>query len=272
MKTKIKTQELLYFLLWSCEQLSRPTFRNVSESFEAWAYRNGFHRQLAELERLELVESQRPADGRFGNYDRVLRLTEPGRLEALGGRDPEVCWKRSWDGQWRLALFDLPVARSTERDRLRRYLRHRGFGYLQNSVWISPGPLEKENETLTGCRINVESFILLEARPSAGETDQDLVAGAWDFEEINASYAMHLETLAARPVGQLHNESDARAFYVWAGKERTAWLTAVSQDPLLPERLLPEHYLGRQAWFSRKNTLAQAAEQANSFRWSAPDK
>ena len=31
-----------------------------------------------------------------------LRLTDEGRLQALGGRDSEERWGRRWDGKWRL--------------------------------------------------------------------------------------------------------------------------------------------------------------------------
>jgi DNA-binding transcriptional regulator PaaX len=48
-----------------------------------------------------------------------------------------------------------------------RYLRDNGFGYLQNSVWISPDPVTAEREVLGGGKINVESLILLDARPCA---------------------------------------------------------------------------------------------------------
>jgi hypothetical protein len=46
-------------------------------------------------------------------------------------------------------------------------MRDKGFGHLQNSVWISPDPLTAEREVLGGGEINVESPILLEARPCA---------------------------------------------------------------------------------------------------------
>ena len=55
-----KTEELLYYLLWACDTLTSPLFRNMTGSFEVgpigWT-----HRQLAELD---------PA--------------------TLGGRDPEL--------------------------------------------------------------------------------------------------------------------------------------------------------------------------------------
>lgn len=165
---KPKTQELLYFLLWSFDRLARPTWRNMTDSFEAWAYRNGFQRQLAELERRQFLESQPTTTDCSAPSDRVFRLTEAGRLCALGGRDPEACWKRSWDGRWRPVLFDLPMAQSAQRDRLRRYLRDRGFGYLQHSVWVSPNPMAEAKALLSGATANVGSLILLEARPCAG--------------------------------------------------------------------------------------------------------
>jgi DNA-binding transcriptional regulator PaaX len=83
---------------------------------------------------------------------------------------------------WPVAARALRRAHGTKRatrTTLRRYLRDKGFGYLQNSVWISPDPLAAEREVLGGGKINVESLILLEARPCAGESDAEMVAGAW---------------------------------------------------------------------------------------------
>ncbi|MCW5552918.1 MAG: hypothetical protein KIS67_12255 [Verrucomicrobiae bacterium] len=64
-------------------------------------------------------------------------------------------------------LIDVPTGQNAQRERLRRYLRDKGFGYLQSSVWISPDPLARERKILGGGKINVESLILLEARPRA---------------------------------------------------------------------------------------------------------
>jgi phenylacetic acid degradation operon negative regulatory protein len=146
---KPKTQEFLYFLLWNCECLMRPTWRNLSSSFESWAYRNGFLRQIERLRQADLIQL------RDDSIERVCRLTEAGRRYVLGGRDPERQWKRRWDGKWRLVLFDIPLGRDVHRVRLRRYLRQKGFGYLQNSVWISPDPVTEERSILDGGKISV---------------------------------------------------------------------------------------------------------------------
>jgi len=262
---KPKTEELLYLLLWTCDMLSRPTFRNLTDSFESWAYRNGFNRRLAALERHGLVESRSDEHTDLGPTPLVRRLTEAGRLHALGGRDPEVCWARPWDGRWHLVLFDLPAAEGTARNRLRNVLRERGFGWLQNSVWVSPHSLAERELLRAGVHTNVESILFLEARPSAGETDEEIVAGAWDFEAINRGYARHQRVLEAHPATAFRNAADADVFRKWAEKERTAWLDAVRADPLLPERLWPTDYLGQVAWCRRLKTLRETSARLRSY-------
>jgi DNA-binding transcriptional regulator PaaX len=110
-----KTQEFLNLLLWSADMLARPTFRNLTDSYEAWAYRNGLLRQIGRLERQQFLERDAAAPD-----DRVYRLTAKGRLQAIGGRDPQARWSREWDGHWRLVVFDVPTARNSYRSRLRR--------------------------------------------------------------------------------------------------------------------------------------------------------
>ena len=53
---KPKTEGFLNLLLWSADVLMRPTFRNLTDSYESWAYRNGLMRQVATLEQQQLLE------------------------------------------------------------------------------------------------------------------------------------------------------------------------------------------------------------------------
>src|SRR2546423_6081389 len=152
---KPRTEELLYFLLWSAELLARPSFRNFTDSYEAWAYRNGILRQAGRLEQSRLLES------RLNGADRLFRLTEAGRLHALGGRDPAIEWVRPWDGRWRLVLFDVPPDQDTHRDKLRRLLKSRCFGLLQRSGWITSNSLEGIRKELQSATINFKTLILL---------------------------------------------------------------------------------------------------------------
>src|SRR4029453_11989814 len=139
-------------------------------------------------------------------------------------------------------------------------------GTCKYSVWITPDPLEEERQILAGEKINVESLIVLEARPCAGEGDEQIVAGAWDFERINKGYTHHLKVLKQRPTGLLRTEAAAKSLQHWAAAEHEAWLNAVRHDPLLPELILPSDYLGKHAWQRREEVLYEAGRQLASFR------
>ena len=258
---RAKTEELLYLLLWTAETVSRPTWRNLTESFEGWAYRKGLLRQLQRLENQQWLE-RKPASA----DDRLYRLTEAGRLHALGGREPETWWRRRWDGRWRLILFDVPEAKHSVRTRLRRYLQNHGFGYLQHSVWITPDPVTEQRALLAEGPVDVESLILLQAHPCAGETDAQIVAGAWDFAKINGRYAKHQQILERCPCARMNSETAARAYHRWLREEREAWMEALLHDPLLPGSLLPEGYAGRQAWQTRLEVMRVVGEQMRAFK------
>lgn len=193
--------------------------------------------------------------GQRGQY----RLTDRGRVVALGGRDPVAAWDRPWDGQWRMVVFDLPETKSAVRTRLRRFLKDHGFGYLQNSVWITPDPLGAFMKPWAAAKQDVESLITFEARPCSGESNAAIVAGAWSFDRINALYAKCLAILQQLPGQRPTTRKAAGPLHRWARTEREAWLDAVSGDPLLPRPLLPNGYLGERVWKQRQETLAKAA-------------
>jgi phenylacetic acid degradation operon negative regulatory protein len=258
---KPRTEEFLNLLLWSADMLLRPTFRNLTRSYEGWAYGSGLLRRVATLEKQRLLER----DSAWRD-ERIYRLTRLGRLHVLGGRDPEERWSRKWDGRWRLVIFDVPTTENSRRTRLRRYLRERGFGRIQNSVWITPDTLEEEKEILAGGKLNVGSMILFNALPCGGESDSEIVVSAWNFKGINARYKQHLKILDARPRAAPRDIEAAKALLHWATLERSSWLSAVQSDPLLPERILPPGYLGRRAWQRRVEVLREASRQLQTFQ------
>jgi len=253
--------EILTFLLWSTEKLVRPTFRNLDTSFESWLFRHGFHKQLTRLEQRALIERDLASP-----RDRTYRLSAQGRIQALGGRDPAAQWSRFWDGHWRLVLFDVPEARSFRRRSLRRHLHRLHFGRLQKSVWITPDPVQDEKRIRRGGLNETGSIVLMEARLCSGEREQEIVTRAWDFQKINRLYDRHLKVLEERPRARLTTPVAAKDFQRWARQERIAWLAAATADPLLPERILPEGYLGQEAWQRRVEMLGQARRRLDSFR------
>ena len=248
------TEEFLYFLLWTTDTLMRPTWRNVNDSFEQWTWRSGLGRRMQELARRQLIETEEK--GSAAALARVVRLTERGRLIALGGRDAGERWRRSWDGLWRLVMFDLPTSQRRLRMQLWRLLKDLHLGYLQNSVWISPDPVVEIKETLRAIPSAADVLLCLEGRPSAGEPDGDIVAAAWNFAEINRRYGRCLEILDEGPptLGSKLAE--------WARRERTAWKHVMQIDPLLPLALHPSGYLGPEAWTRRKAVFVRLLRES----------
>ena len=74
---------------------------------------------------------------------KFLQLTHKGQLELFVAK----AWlpkKQSWDGKWRMIMFDIPREANNKRDKLRRLLKTVNFFKLQASVYLTPYPLNRE--------------------------------------------------------------------------------------------------------------------------------
>lgn len=239
------TELFLWEMLSIAGELYRPSFRFAGGSFEGWAYRKGLLRQMQRLEAEAFLERQPGGKG-----DRVYRLTSKGRLAAFGGKDPDERWNRSWDGRWRLLMFDLPQSPQTPRVQLRRALRERGLGCLQGSVWLSPDPLDGVREELRGDR-HPSSLLLFEGDTVGGEKAAELVREAWNFNTIRLEWT-HLErTLEQGRIWLEDTRIDEETFREWRLRERADWKQVIEIDPFLPSPLLPSGYRGRKVWKKR---------------------
>ncbi len=261
---KAKTELLLYRILWLAEKPMRPTFRNLEQSFEGWAYRSGLLAQIDRLEAQGLLESRR--DPRTG--ERLHRLTEAGRLAAAGGRDPEAAWARKWDCRWRLFLFDVPESESAKRKRLTRALCSAGCGCLQGSVWIAPFAPPALEKLVSEDESDCSRLLLLHAESKGGRVDRQMVEAAWDFAAVDERYRKVMAVLERLPA--LARKPTREQLDAWTAEERAAWRAALVADPLLPEELLPDPYLGRTTWERRRRVLAEAGRIAKALREGDP--
>ncbi len=191
----------------------------------------------------------------------VYRLTATGRQGALGGRDPIVFWNRPTSGRWYLIVFDLPEEEQVTRQRLLRWLRRNGFGYLQDSVWISPDSPREIAKAVERFRDDVEALTVLEARCAAGYRDDALVSGAWKFETIQRRYQALIAHCQKQTASWNKRAPSTAAVGEALATARKLWLSAVTLDPLLPRALWPEGYAGEEALNALRN-LRNAARKA----------
>lgn len=250
-----RTEILLYQLAWVVDKMMQPTWRNLDSSFESWAYGNGLLRQIQRLEAQAYIESRR--DERLGQ--RVVRLTRKGLAAGQVGSDPEQRWHRSWDGKWRVILFDLPEEERESRRILRRKLQASGFGCMQRSAWISPDPVDGLAVKLQPLAVNAANLVLLDATPSGGEHSADLVRAAWDFKRINEAWEK-LEFHLGAPPGTSQLAAKDKLVR-WVTKERELLQGCFRFDPFLPKELLPADYQGMRVWKRRRQILGKLGQQ-----------
>jgi phenylacetic acid degradation operon negative regulatory protein len=192
-----------------------------------------------------------PVDGR------LYHLTDQGARLLAGGVDPEARWARPWDGRWRMVFFDVPQAQAKLRTELRRKLRAQRFGWLQDSVWLSPDPVT-EFGTVDRPRLAVESLVVMEGRPVGGESDAELVAGAWDFSRLAKLHASYSKLLRLRPVAG--RETKLVEWSTWIATELRAWQEILAVDPFLPAPLLPAGYAGQAVWRARREAMTAVGQ------------
>jgi CRISPR-associated endonuclease Cas2 len=102
-----------------------------------------FDRSIRRLRAQKLVEEICLPDGSF-----KLVLTEEGkrqaRIQDLFGSSIRFRNPKRWDKKWRVVMFDIPEKSRAFRDTLRTHLHTLHFYKLQQSVFVSPVPCEKQ--------------------------------------------------------------------------------------------------------------------------------
>ncbi|MDI6591333.1 MAG: PaaX family transcriptional regulator C-terminal domain-containing protein [Patescibacteria group bacterium] len=186
----------------------------------------------------------------FTNKDRIIRdaiyrgkqrgwikedftLTKEGK-ERIFRLIPQFFPPKHWDGQWYLAVFDIPEKMRRKRDILRENLKKLGFGQLQQSIWISAvNYLGNVEEIIKFYQL--QDFVILAQTDKLGkETSKVLANRIWKLEKINRSYIKFIDQ------------------WQEAGKEEKFWLlfkyfNILRKDPQLPLELLPNNWQGIKA-------------------------
>ncbi len=253
---KAKSELILYHMFWMADVLMSPSMNRIGESFEEWAYKNGFHRQIKELEKRGFLESDPAEKG----GKRVMRLTRQGVLRALGGADPAARWNRPWDGKWRMAMFDLPETKRALRNSLRNELRAARFGCLQGSVWLTPDPVEDLlGKFMKKSGEESRTILFFSGHPCDGAADADLVKAAWNFPAIHKAYRDYRTHIKHLPRS---GDEIRERLLDWGNVERDLWDRCMKLDPLLPRQLWPRRYLGETVWNERLRALKAAGKIA----------
>jgi len=72
----------------------------------------------------------------------TIRITRKGenKLKSFEIDALEIKRPKTWDGKWRVVMFDLPIQYKKVRNSLRFRIKQIGFKQFQKSVWVYPYP------------------------------------------------------------------------------------------------------------------------------------
>lgn len=157
-----------------------------------------------------------------------------------------------WDGQWHLVVYSLPEELRKERNELRKKLNWLSFGQLAPGTWISPHNRENEIVTISN-HLDVRDCVTL-FHGRTIRADEEIVRQCWDILDLEAGYREFLQRY--RPEYEaLKSELNSNGWDAASPEEyfqRRFWLTFdfqsfPRQDPNLPQRLLPQDWIGYEA-------------------------
>lgn len=100
--------------------------------------RGGYYHDIWQMEKRGVVKVFTKNEKKF------LKITKKGELQILLQKARMPGDYQSWDGRWRLIIFDIPESSRDKRNQLRLLLKHNGYFKLQASVFINPYPLNRE--------------------------------------------------------------------------------------------------------------------------------
>ncbi len=96
---------------------------------------------------LKRLEEQKDVQFITENGETLIKLTDKGRVKLLKYNiDNMTIEDKSWDGKWRLIIYDIPDRKRTERDIFRRLIKKMEIFQLQESVYLTPYKCDKEIE------------------------------------------------------------------------------------------------------------------------------
>ncbi len=95
-----------------------------------------------------------------GDYEHGLQLTPKAkrRLQRMQTETITIDTPASWDGVWRIIIYDIPESKKLARQNLTRLLRRAGCFQLQKSAWITPFAC-RESVVTVAATYEIDQFI-----------------------------------------------------------------------------------------------------------------
>lgn len=150
----------------------------------------------------------------------------------------------AWNGEWLIVTYTIPEKRKVVRDKIRRELSWTGFGQLASSVWISPRDLRPQLIEIAERYDIAPHLDFFTARYRGPAENQHLIDKCWNLDAIRQGYAAFIEVYRSKLDRQLLSDEICFCEEIQLIHEYRKFLFS---DPGLPDDLLPDTWLGREA-------------------------
>ena len=229
--------KLLSLLAWGLDE-AEEWMEILSD--RNYLYKSGFRKRYFEETLNKLIKEGFFEKRTVGN--RKIFICGKEEIRRFYNENPKVFLaKEKWDGIFRAVAFDIPERERKKRVLLRKKLKYLGFGLLQRSIWISPYPLLADLKEYFK-KNNLSSYCLfLKSYPVEPKEIKDFVKMVWEIDKINLAYKKFIEKWQKQK-GEIKGLSED-------------YFSIFGSDPFLPASLLPNDWLGEEAYRLYKEKL-----------------
>ena len=171
---------------------------------------------------------------------------------------------KRWDGQWLTVMFEIPESERKKRDSFRNDLLQFGFGGLYKSVYVTPWDFAEqalrfaEYYGLTNL-VTLWRGTFVHCPPSQLQSRQ-----LWPLDALNDVYRTKLEWFRSKfvpmTVHLFEVPVDDLTLFVRFLELGELLADLSLNDPMLPEELLEENWLGRSCFREMQQYLRQLAD------------
>jgi len=200
-------------------------------------------------------------DGRLSEY----------RLSATGERRFSEATRRiygvtptAWDGRWTLLLMPPELGRPTEK--VRDELTWLGFGQLAPGVFAHPTRSRDEaTECVRSLGGAAAAFVVLDSATGNVDADRSLARAGWDLADLETRYRRFVRAFgpALDPVAT--GAPSPRDAFVLRTLLIHEYRRIHLRDPLLPAVLLPDRWIGGEAYELTRSIYAGVFDPAETF-------
>jgi phenylacetic acid degradation operon negative regulatory protein len=187
----------------------------------------------------------------------TLTLTQTAKNRLPDYFNPEQHWSKRWNKWWYVLMFDVPESQRQYRDTLRAFLKKKRLGCLQRSVWVTPQDIRADYDDLDkGAAVDSVAF-LFEARTVLGHGNHSVVREAWNFDHLFKIQNLYIHTANENLTTLQENSFTEDELLQLLRIDTLAYSQAMTLDPLLPQELHPEKYIGEKVFLTHQTLIQQ---------------